>query len=85
MGDASAVSLIEAIGDLRTFETDLEHTLRMRQQVPDDCLLVGESGIHSHQDVCRLAEAGVDAILVGERLMASPDVEVAVAELMGKR
>ena len=69
--------------DLRTFETDLEHTVRMRSQVPEDCLLVGESGIYSHQDVCRLAEAGVDAILVGEKLMASPDVEAAVAELMG--
>ena len=35
--------------DLRTFRTDLQHTIRMRSRVPADCVLVGESGIHSRQ------------------------------------
>ena len=52
--------------DLRTFEINLDHTLRLRQQVPDGCLLVSESGIPSRADVVRLEAAGVDAILVGE-------------------
>lgn len=70
--------------DLRTFEVDLEHTLRMREQIPDECLLVGESGIRTRADVLRLEQAGVDAILVGETLMASPNIGAAVDMLLGK-
>jgi len=69
--------------DLRTFVTDLEHTLRMREQIPDECLLVGESGIRNRADVERLEAAGVDAILVGETLMSRTDIGAAVDELLG--
>jgi indole-3-glycerol phosphate synthase len=69
--------------DLRTFEVDLEHTIRLREQIPAECLLVGESGISTHADVQRLASAGVDAILVGESLMREPDVAAAVRRLLG--
>jgi indole-3-glycerol phosphate synthase len=68
--------------DLRTFETDLQHTVRLRQQIPDDLLVVGESGIHGPDDVRLLAEAGVNAILVGEHLMSQPDIGTAVATLL---
>ena len=70
--------------DLRTFHTDLEHTLRLRGQVPGDRRVVGESGIRTRQDVERLEAAGVDAMLVGETLMARPDVGAAVDELLGR-
>jgi len=70
--------------DLHNFETDLNHTLRLRSQVPDTCVLVSESGIRTRADVERLASAGVDAILVGETLMGSPDIGVAVDELLGR-
>ena len=70
--------------DLRTFETDLDHTLRMRERVPDECVLVAESGIRTRADVERLQAAGVDAILVGETLMASPDIGAAVDALLGR-
>jgi indole-3-glycerol phosphate synthase len=70
--------------DLRTFQTDLEHTLRMRDRIPDQCVLVSESGIRTRADVERLQAAGVDAILVGETLMASPDIGAAVDELLGR-
>lgn len=70
--------------DLRTFQTDLEHTIRMRRQIPATCVVVGESGIHSRADVQRLADAGVNAILVGEHLMASPDIGAAVDRLLGR-
>ncbi|HVU87037.1 MAG TPA: indole-3-glycerol phosphate synthase TrpC [Pirellulales bacterium] len=69
--------------DLRTFKTDLDHTLRMRERIPDECVLVAESGIRSRADVERLQAAGIDAILVGESLMASPDVGAAVDALLG--
>ncbi len=82
--DAGATLIGVNNRDLRTFEVDLNHTLRMRDQIPEDCLLVGESGIHSRQDVLRLEAGGVNAILVGERLMASPDIGHAVDELLGR-
>lgn len=71
--------------NLHTFKTDLDHTLRLRESVPDTCLLVAESGIRSRTDVDRLQAAGVDAILVGETLMASPDIGAAVDDLLGRK
>ena len=69
--------------DLRTFEVDLEHTIRVRRQLPDDALVVGESGIHTRADVEQLAAGGVGAILVGESLMARDDIGAAVDALLG--
>ena len=68
--------------DLRTFEVDLEHSLRLIERVPDECLFVSESGIRTPADVERLAAAGVDAILVGESLMAQTDIGAAVDKLL---
>jgi len=70
--------------DLRTFQTDLEHTLRLADEVPDDCLLVSESGIATAADVARLAAAGVDAMLVGESLMREPEIGAAVDRLLAR-
>lgn len=70
--------------DLRTFVTDLDHTIRLREQIPLDAVLVGESGIHTRADVLRLQEAGVDAMLVGESLMAQDSISDAVRKLLGK-
>jgi indole-3-glycerol phosphate synthase len=69
--------------DLRHFGTDLEHTLRLRDRVPPEVLLVSESGIRTRRDVERLQEAGVTAILVGESLMRAPDIGLAVERLLG--
>ncbi len=70
--------------DLHTFHTDLEHTIRMRQQIPPDRIVVGESGIRNREDVKRLEAAGVHAMLVGETLMANPNIGAAVDELLGR-
>lgn len=69
--------------DLRTFEVDLEHVVRMRRLVPAETVLVGESGIHTREDVLRLEMAGIDAMLVGESLMRQADVQAAVRQLLG--
>jgi indole-3-glycerol phosphate synthase len=69
--------------DLRTFEVDLEHTIRVRREIPVGHRVVGESGIRHRSDVQRLQQAGVDAMLVGETLMASQDIGAAVDELLG--
>ncbi|MBN1589691.1 MAG: indole-3-glycerol phosphate synthase TrpC [Pirellulales bacterium] len=70
--------------DLRTFEVDLDHTIRLRRQIPVDRLVVGESGIGGRADVLRLQESGVDAMLVGESLMREPDIGRAVDRLLGR-
>jgi indole-3-glycerol phosphate synthase len=69
--------------DLRTFTTRLEHTLELATRCPADCCLVSESGIRSRQDVLRLQDAGVKAVLVGETLMRAPDMGTKLAELLG--
>ncbi len=67
--------------DLATFTTDLETTVRLLAGLPDDVVVVSESGIRTQADVERLGAAGVDAILVGESLLAAPDPEKAAASL----
>jgi indole-3-glycerol phosphate synthase len=69
--------------DLRHFRTDIEHTLRLRDRIPPNVVLVSESGISTRRDVERLESAGVNAILVGESLMRAPDIGLAVASLLG--
>ena len=70
--------------DLRTFQVDLDHTLRLLPRIPGDRVVVGESGIRSRADAVRLESAGVGAMLVGESLMARPDVGAAVDELLDR-
>jgi indole-3-glycerol phosphate synthase len=68
--------------DLRDFSVDLNTCIELRQHVPADVCFVAESGIHTGQDVARLARAGIDAILVGEALVKSKDVGQKVRELL---
>lgn len=69
--------------DLKTFSTNLEHTLRLRDRIPPGVVLVSESGIRTRADALRLEAAGVSAILVGESLMRQPDIGLAVERLLG--
>jgi indole-3-glycerol phosphate synthase len=68
--------------DLKTFRTDLVTTERLAPLAPEGTLLVGESGINTHADCLRLAEAGVRCLLVGESLMRQPDIEAATRQLL---
>jgi indole-3-glycerol phosphate synthase len=68
--------------NLKTFEISLETTLSLRPRVPSGIPVVSESGIHAAEDVRRLADAGVDAILVGEALMAADDPARKIEQLM---
>jgi indole-3-glycerol phosphate synthase len=67
--------------DLRTFKTDLGTTLRMCELVEDRRVLVSESGIHSADDIRKLAEAGVTAALIGESLGRSNDIAGKIREM----
>ena len=57
--------------DLRTFEVDIHHSLRVFAQVPPTILRVSESGLRSAEDLARLHCGGVDAVLIGEAFMAA--------------
>jgi indole-3-glycerol phosphate synthase len=69
--------------DLRTFETRLESTLSLLPGVPEDRVVVTESGILSAADVARMRSRGVHAFLVGEAFMRSPDPGAALRAMFG--
>ena len=70
--------------NLKTMTTDLDTVLRLREQVPDEVVLVAESGIKTRADVERLEAAGIAAMLVGESLLTQPDPGRAAAALLGR-
>ena len=69
--------------DLKTLRTSLEITEELAPHVPSDRFLIAESGIRTHADVLRLADAGATCFLVGESLLRQPDVGAATRALLG--
>ena len=69
--------------NLRTFEVTLQTTLDLLPRVPNERLLVTESGILARDDVQRMLRANVHAFLVGEAFMRAPNPGVALAALFG--
>ena len=69
--------------NLRTFEVDLSTTERLSRMLPDNTLLVAESGIFTNEDMVRMKKCGANAFLVGESLMRQEDVTHATKELLG--
>jgi indole-3-glycerol phosphate synthase len=69
--------------NLEDFTVDVERTFDLLHDVPTGKVVVSESGIHTRDQIEELEEVGVDAVLIGEMLMRSPDPETAVRELTG--
>ncbi len=69
--------------DLVTFEVDQDRAVRVAAAIPDEVVKVAESGIRDRSDAKVLAEAGYQAILVGETLVRSNDPAASVAALTG--
>jgi indole-3-glycerol phosphate synthase len=67
--------------DLTTFDVDLSVTEKLSEQVPDDVVLISESGIKTKEDVARVKRCRIDAILVGEALMRG---EISIEKLRGR-
>jgi len=68
--------------DLRTFAVDLNTTRRLRPLVPEEKIVVSESGIRSRKDIGTLKKWGVDAVLVGEALVTAGDIRAKMKELL---
>jgi indole-3-glycerol phosphate synthase len=71
--------------DLRDFSVDVERTFALLEGVPEGVAVVSESGIATAAQLRRLEERGVQAVLVGETLMRSPDPETALRTLKSFR
>ncbi|RKZ33674.1 MAG: indole-3-glycerol phosphate synthase TrpC [Gammaproteobacteria bacterium] len=69
--------------NLHNFETRLETTLNLLEHIPEDRLVVTESGVHTRDDVTRLRARGVHAFLVGEAFMRAPDPGQRLRSLFG--
>lgn len=68
--------------NLRTFNTDLNTTISLLKQIPEQYIVVSESGIHTPADIALLRQANVNTFLVGEAFMKAPDPGVALVNLL---
>ena len=82
--DAALSAHADIIGinnrDLHTFKTNLDVTAALRPHIPDEVILVSESGIHTLKDVQRLEALNVDAMLIGEELVSAVDTAARVRQ-----
>jgi indole-3-glycerol phosphate synthase len=69
--------------NLKTLQVDLDTTFALKQEIPADRIIVSESGIRTRDDVIRLENAGIDAMLIGTSLMESSNIGKTIDELRG--
>ncbi len=79
--DASIIGINNR--DLKTFEVDIRTTATLRPLIPNDKIVVSESGIKGKEDIAAMKKLGVDAVLIGEALIAAPDIAGKMRELLG--
>jgi indole-3-glycerol phosphate synthase len=68
--------------DLNTFKTNINTTRRLRMPIPEDTIVVSESGINTSDDIKKIKECKVDAVLVGEALVTARDIPAKMRELL---
>lgn len=69
--------------NLKTFEVDLNTTEKLKKLIPDNKIIVSESGIKTREDILRLKNIGVNAVLIGETFMISNDKKQVMQNLRG--
>lgn len=70
--------------DLKTFNVDINNSIKLRELVPEGVVFVSESGIRNRDDVENLRKNGTDAVLIGETLMRADDKKAMLEQLAGK-
>ena len=70
--------------DLKTFNVDINNSIRIAKLIPENVIYVSESGIKTYDDIKRLKENNVDAVLIGETLMREKDKSKALKTLRGE-
>lgn len=70
--------------DLATLQVDVNRTFELRKEIPSQKIVVSESGIRTREDVKKLEDAGVDAVLIGTSLMETGDISGRIDELTGQ-
>jgi len=77
---------VEIIGvnnrDLKSFVVDIHNCERLIPKIPKDKIIVAESGIRSHDEVCKLKDLGVNAVLIGETFMKEEDIGSKIDQVM---
>jgi len=68
--------------DLHTFKVDTDTTRRLRMLIPQEYIVVSESGIRGKEDMKKMRECRVNAVLVGEALVTADDIPAKIRELM---
>ena len=70
--------------NLKTLDVRVETSFELVEKIPDECIVVSESGIKSHVEIEKLRAAGFDAFLIGTSLMLAPNPATALSELLGQ-
>lgn len=71
--------------NLKTFEVDFNNTFKLRKLVPDDIIFVSESGIKTREDIVKLEENNVNAVLIGETFIKSKNKIEEIKKLRGEK
>jgi len=69
--------------NLKTFQIDMNTTLELKKEIPAEKIVVSESGIKTRDDVLRLEQAAIDAMLIGSSIMEAADIGRKIEELRG--
>jgi indole-3-glycerol phosphate synthase len=67
---------------LHSFKTDIQLSIELKDQIPQDCLVITESGINTHDDIVLMQTHGINTFLVGESLMRATDIGYALKTLI---
>ena len=70
--------------NLENFETDIENSIKIKKNIPDDILVISESGINDVKDISYLSKHNINNFLIGERLMRSKNISGELSKLVNK-
>ena len=70
--------------NLENFETDIENSIKIKKNIPDDILVISESGINDVKDINYLGKNNINNFLIGERLMRSKNISSELSKLVNK-